>query len=67
MKELFLEELLTINPDPLKASEIAEDFLKVILEIHDKDSRIKLLKSFIGLGEQASFTQPIGQGLVNLL
>jgi len=51
MKELFLEELLTINPDPLKASVIAEDFLKVILEIHDKDSRIKLLKSFIGLGE----------------
>lgn len=67
MKDLFLEELLTINPQPLKAGEVAEDFINIILEIHNKDSRIKLLKSFIGLGEEVSFTQPVSQGLVNLL
>eukprot|EP00347_Sterkiella_histriomuscorum_P010131 403377483 len=67
MKDLFLEELLNINPHPQKAGEIAEDFLKVILEVHNKDSRIKLLKAFLGLGEQTSYTQPVSQGFVNLL
>ncbi len=60
MKELFLEELLTIQPQANKASEVAEDFFKVILEVHDKDARIKLLKGFIGLGEETSYTQPVG-------
>lgn len=51
IKDLFIEELLTINPNPKKASEVAEEFLKVILEINDKDARIKLLQLFMGFGE----------------
>ncbi|CDW88335.1 UNKNOWN [Stylonychia lemnae] len=67
IKDLFLEEILAINSNPQKASEIAEEFCRIILEVHNKDSRIKLLKQFLGLGEQSQFTQPVGQGLVNLL
>jgi len=51
MKDLFIEELLTLNNNPKKAGELAEEFFKIIIDISGKDSRIKLLKLFIGFGE----------------
>lgn len=55
MKDLFIEELLT-NNSPKKAGELAEEFFKIIIDISGKDSRIKLLKLFIGFGEQNAYT-----------
>lgn len=67
IKDLFIEEVLTINPNPKKATEKAEEFLKIILEINNKDARIKLLKLFMGFGESQPYTSPVGQGFVELL
>jgi hypothetical protein len=59
LKDLFIEEILHIDPNPKRAADIAEDLLKIILEICNKDSRIKLLKLFMGLGEINAYSQPV--------
>lgn len=60
MKDLFTEEILSMNPNPKQAAEVAGDLLKTILDIHNKDARIKLLKLFMGLGEDTAFSPPVG-------
>ena len=67
IKDLFVDEILELTPNPTKAQDTANDLLKNILDLCSLDARIKLLKMFIGLGEAQALTQPVSQGLVDII
>lgn len=57
VKDAFIEELINDSQNTKKAAEVAEDFMKIMMECYDKDARLKLMKMFIGLGENKAYTQ----------
>ena len=62
-----MEELFVVTKDQAKVNELAEEYMQMIFDVQNKDSRIKLLKLFMGLGEERAFTQKIGQVFANMM